>query len=139
MIRLPLRTALLTCFATGALFAGEASAAELKGFTSPSGNIGCYIDRDGVRCDIHEREWSPPPKPESCPFDWGQGLAVGKKGKGHFVCAGDTAFGGDGVLGYGETIKRGRFRCKSKLSGMRCANTRNQHGFKLSRLVAKRF
>ncbi len=49
---------------------------ELTAFTSPSGNIGCYIDPDYVRCDIRERDWSPPPRPVSCPVDLGQGLQL---------------------------------------------------------------
>jgi len=61
------------------------------GFQSPSGNIGCVIGRQGgVRCDIRNRDWRPPPKPASCMLDWGFGLTVGRRGRGQFVCAGDT-------------------------------------------------
>jgi hypothetical protein len=65
----------------------------------PSGNIRCVIDRTAfTRCDITTREWSPPPKPESCEFD-----------------------------------------CRSKITGMRCVNLRNGHGFALSRQRFRRF
>lgn len=37
--------------------------ADLVSFTSPSGNVGCYLDPTTVRCDISERDWSPPPRP----------------------------------------------------------------------------
>ena len=51
---------------------------ELTSFSSPSGNIGCYIQPTNVRCDIAERNWAPPPKPASCPemTGWGQGLVL---------------------------------------------------------------
>jgi hypothetical protein len=110
------------------------------GFQSPSGNIGCVIGRrGGVRCDIRNREWSPPPKPASCRLDWGFGLTVGLRRRGRFVCAGDTTLGQGRRLAYGEAIRRGRFRCLSRRSGMRCTNRRNGHGFSLSRERARRF
>jgi hypothetical protein len=110
------------------------------GFQSPSGNIGCVIGRrGGVRCDIRNRDWSPPPKPASCRLDWGFGLTVGLRGRGHFVCAGDTTLGQGRRLAYGDAIRRGRFRCVSRRSGMRCTNRRNGHGFVLSRQRARRF
>ena len=42
---------------------------DLVGFTSPSGNVGCFVDSANVRCDISERDWSPPPRPADCQFD----------------------------------------------------------------------
>ena len=110
------------------------------GFQSPSGNIGCVIGRrGGVRCDIRNRDWRPPPKPASCMLDWGFGLTVGRRGRGRFVCAGDTTLGQGRRLAYGDAIRRGRFRCVSRRSGMRCTNRRNGHGFALSRERAQRF
>jgi hypothetical protein len=110
------------------------------GFQSPSGNIGCVIGRrGGVRCDIRNRDWRPPPKPASCRLDWGFGLTVERRGRGRFVCAGDTTLGQGRRLAYGEAIRRGRFRCVSRRSGMRCTNRRNGHGFALSRERAQRF
>jgi hypothetical protein len=48
------------------------------------------------------------------------------------VCAGDTVFNRGRRLRYGVSIVRGRFRCTSLRSGMRCVNERTAHGFKLS-------
>jgi hypothetical protein len=109
------------------------------GFQSPSGNIGCVIGRGGARCDIRNRDWRPPPKPASCRLDWGFGLTVERRGRGRFVCAGDTTLGQGRRLAYGDAIRRGRFRCISRRSGMRCVNRRNGHGFNLSRQRARRF
>ena len=109
-------------------------------FQSPSGNIGCAIGRQGgVRCDIRNRDWSPPPRPASCMLDWGFGLTLERRGRARFVCAGDTVLGQGRRLAYGESIRRGRFRCVSRQTGMRCVNRRNGHGFVLSRQRARRF
>jgi hypothetical protein len=105
-------------------------------FETPSHNIGCAIDKSGVRCDIREHAWKPPPKPHACPVDWGFGLTVGRTGFARWVCAGDTVLGGKQVLGYRKSIKRGRFTCTSRRNGVRCVNERTKHGFKLARRQA---
>jgi hypothetical protein len=110
------------------------ASAKLSSFQSPSGNIGCYISGKGVRCDIKERDWTPPPPPASCDLDYGHGVFVDRKGRADFVCAGDTAIDPDAeVLRYGDSISRGRFRCVSKRSKMKCLNERTDRGFKLSK------
>ena len=79
---------------------------------------------------------APRPRPKGCPkiVDWGQGLIVGKSGKGHLVCAGDTALSNGGpTLAYGKSRTVGRFKCTSKTSGMTCKNTDNGHGYVLSK------
>ena len=109
-------------------------------FQSPSGNIGCAITKKGVRCDIGQRSWKPPPKPASCPVDWGNGVTLGRRGRARFTCAGDTVLHAGGrTLAYGSSIRRGRFKCLSRKSGMRCRNRRNGHGFLLSRERVRRF
>jgi hypothetical protein len=108
-------------------------------FETPSHNIGCALSASGARCDIREHAWKPPPKPKSCPVDWGFGLEVGGRGFARWVCAGDTVFGGKKVLGYRKSISRGQFTCTSYRNGMRCVNEGNQHGFKLARRFARWF
>ncbi len=124
---------------TALAVAVPAASAGLVGFQSPSGNIGCYMSGKSVRCDIVKRNWAPPPKPSSCELDWGQGVSVGRHGKAGFVCAGDTAINDEQVLGYGESISRGRFRCISKETKLKCVNERSDHGFKLSKERVKLF
>jgi hypothetical protein len=117
--------------------AAPASAATF--FHSPSGNIRCVIDRTSIaRCDIGTRDWTPPPKPRSCPGDWANGMQVGFRGRGRFTCASDAVPAGR-KLGFGDSIRRGRFRCSSRRTGMRCVNVRTDHGFALSRERARRF
>jgi Family of unknown function (DUF6636) len=104
-------------------------------FQTPSKNIGCYLSAHDVRCDIRERDWTPPPEPKSCikiGLDYGQGLVVGQHGA-EFVCAGDTTLGGPGLLGYGHSARRGSIYCVSRQAGITCVNDDNGHGFFLSR------
>jgi nitrogen fixation NifU-like protein len=97
-------------------------------FQSPSKNIGCASDGRFVRCDIRERDWSPPPRPANCEGDYGQGASVGRRSaRGSLVCAGDTTLGAGRVLRYGKTRRLGNgLRCKSMKSGMRCVNSRGE-------------
>jgi len=113
--------------------ATAASASAFTGFVSPSHNIGCVISKGGVRCVIRHHSWNSPPKPKWCDVDYGGGVAVDKKGKAGFVCAGDTTLESGSVLAYEHSISRGRFHCESQSAGMRCVNKRNGHGFFLSK------
>jgi hypothetical protein len=105
---------------------------ELTPFTSPSGNIGCYIDRKTVRCDIDKRDWDPPMAPSDCDLDYGQGIELPAGGTPGFVCAGDTALGGGDPLPYGQSIAAGLLRCESSESGMSCRDIETGRGFTLS-------
>jgi hypothetical protein len=106
----------------------------LQSFRSPSGNIGCVLAEGGVRCDIRERQWSPPARPSSCPeqVDYGQGLSIAHAGKPEFVCAGDTTLDPSAAaLPYGEVSELGGTQCFSRSGGMTCANHAG-HGFFIS-------
>jgi hypothetical protein len=106
---------------------------ELTGFTSPTGNIGCYIDRESVRCDIAERSWEPPKAPASCKLDYGQGIELAAGGEAAFVCAGDTALQAGDPLPYGESIGAALLRCESEEAGITCRDIESGRGFSLSR------
>ncbi|MGV0743369.1 DUF6636 domain-containing protein [Mycolicibacterium sp. XJ870] len=112
---------------------------ERTAFHSPSGNVGCQISPTSVRCDIDQRDWSPPPRPADCTLDYGQGISIGIGEPAQFVCAGDTArvlppYGGAGEpLPYGEAIAAGPMRCESAESGMTCRDIGSGRGFSISR------
>ena len=106
---------------------------EFTAFTSPTGNIGCYIDRRSVRCDIGDRDWESPAAPSSCKLDYGQGIELRAGGAADFVCAGDTALGGGDALEYGTSIGAGLLICESEESGMSCRDTETGRGFTLSK------
>lgn len=126
-------------FACALFSLSTASALAYKGFTSPSGNIGCAMTTAGVRCDIDEHSWPTPPKPKSCSLDYGNGLSLSKHGRPKFNCAGDTTLGIGPPLSYGDAVRKGRFLCVSEEVGVRCVNRRNSHGFLLSREIVRRF
>ena len=128
-----LATALIVAAAALAVTASTASA-KFEFFETPSGNIGCVISGKGARCDIQNHSWPTPAPPPSCmDLDYGNGVEIAKKGRGRYVCAGDTVFSPNArVLGYGDRISKKRFRCASKTKGVRCVNRRNGHGFFIS-------
>jgi hypothetical protein len=134
----------LLTFACAAALALPAAAAPAGGayffqFRTPSGNIGCVAGASYLRCDIRGGIKPLPPKPKNCPFDWGQGFALGPKGKAAVVCAGDTALNrSPHVLRYGSSWRHGAFTCVSKRVGLRCWNSL-RHGFFLSLQRSYRF
>lgn len=123
------------------VFGGAAVAPALafKGFESPSHNIGCIMSEQGARCDIRHHSWPLPKKPKSCEFDYGGSVEVGDRGRGSYGCVSDSTFGAGPVLPYGETLRKGRFLCKSEEIGVRCHDRRNGHGFLLSRQRVRLF
>lgn len=135
-MRLHLLAAGLTVAAVGA---AAAPAAADGTFRTPSKNIACAVETFGVRCDIQKRDWSPPPKPRSCRFDWGSGLNLGNRGRARINCTSDTLLGQGRILNYGSSMTAGRFTCRSRTSGVRCVNTKNGHGFTMSRQAYTRF
>jgi hypothetical protein len=112
---------------------------ELTGFVSPTGNVSCMIDADWARCDIIDRDWSPPARPADCEFDYGQGISLAPGEQAQFVCAGDTAFGPDEVLPYGESITAGVLQCESADSGVTCRDSGTSHGFSISQQAYQLF
>ena len=102
------------------------------GFISPTGNISCAIDVDLARCDIIDHDWEPPPRPADCEFDYGQGIQIVPGEPASFVCAGDTTFGAEDVLAYGEAITAGPLRCESQKSGITCRDVESDHSFTIS-------
>jgi len=96
-------------------------------FTAASGNIGCLIDVDYVRCAIGDKDWSPPPRPPECEGDYGYNITVEPGGGAEFVCVGDS------VLGQGESIAAGPLRCESAGSSITCRDVESGQGFSMSR------
>ena len=123
-----------TLLTLGTLVAPAPAGAAFQAFSTPSGNIGCYIAGGSARCDIRDRDWNPPPRPAGCSTmtSYGQGLTVGTHGQPEVVCAGDTALTTENPLDYGTSLTVDGITCLSRESGMRCTNA-DGHGFELSR------
>jgi hypothetical protein len=117
----------------GATPAADIEVTSLTGFTSPTGNIGCFIDRESVRCDIADRDWEPPAKPTGCDLDYGQGIELPAGGAADFVCASDSALDGGEPLPYGQSIAAGTLRCESSEAGMSCSDAETGRGFSLAK------
>lgn len=117
----------------GAPPAADREVTELTLFASPTGNIGCAIEPSDVRCDIGDRDWSPPPKPSGCSGDYGQGITLSTGAAPEFVCANDSTLGGGDVLDYGQSIAAGLLRCESAATGMTCTDTETGRGFTLAK------
>jgi hypothetical protein len=126
-----MRAALLVTLAV--LTGVPAAAVATTSFDTPSRNIGCYVSASGARCDIRSHTWTTPAKPASCDVDYGQGVSVGRSGRGRFVCAGDTALHVGKVLPYGRSVQAGDISCVSARVGVTCRNARTKHGFTLAR------
>ena len=124
----------LLALAICAAFTASASAS-LVGFQTEDQKVGCYLSGKGARCDVKGPKWDAPPQPPTCELDWGQGVAVDRRGAADYVCAGDTTLDSSHqVLLAGDKVKRGRFKCKARdASTIKCVNTRNKHGFVVSR------
>jgi hypothetical protein len=97
------------------------------------------IDADWARGDIMDRDWSPPARPADCKLDCGQGISLAPGEQVDFVCAGDTDFGADEVLPYGESITAGVLRCESAASGVTCRDLETAYGFSISRQAYRLF
>jgi eukaryotic-like serine/threonine-protein kinase len=112
--------------------AGPAVAeARITAFKSPSGNITCVISTGGgqstfAQCEVRSR---------------GVGYSVRRHGRvsTYDVAAHDDLAHRRFVLGYGRSIRRGAFRCRSRESGMTCRSLASGHGFKVSREGARLF
>jgi hypothetical protein len=113
------------------------------GFMLPSGNIYCISHEAGgdlaqespiLRCEIGSKLSPMPPPPQSCQFDWGNGLLLSKAKKPAVVlCVGDTMYSPDyPTLDYGKTWKKHGFSCKATPGGLTCTNGKG-HGFFLNR------
>lgn len=112
----------------------------LSSFQTPSGNIGCVLSEDLVRCDIAEREWTAP-KPKGCELDFGQGLqASDEDDRAAVVCAGDTTLDpGAEVLPYGSVARAGDFSCTSGEAGVTCQDDGDGYGFFISKQAYRLF
>ncbi|NJM68500.1 MAG: hypothetical protein HC851_23970 [Acaryochloris sp. RU_4_1] len=113
------------------------------GFLTPSKNIACIshdmTDSAGkkmpiLRCEIVSKLKPMPSQPDSCQFDWGNGLLLTKSAKkAEVLCVGDTMYSPNyPTLDYGKTWKKNGFSCKSTTNGLTCTNGKG-NGFFLNR------
>jgi hypothetical protein len=123
------------------LAASGAASASSSFFQTPSKNIHCawFSSPSDLRCDIDSGLRPKPKRPAACDLDFGDSISLGRAGRSHLVCHGDTTRDPSAkVLAYGKTWSRGGITCKSRTDGLRCANA-SGHGFFVSRQRWRRF
>lgn len=122
-------------------------------FITPSENVGCRLDDEGVRCVIDETEFPASMEPSGC----AHGLSIQGTQRPEWTCGGQaTSFGltNDGgawadaspvgevrsirgtsytVLEYGQTVSFAGTTCTSKNTGIECERSTGGHGFKLAK------
>ncbi|WP_214406109.1 serine/threonine-protein kinase [Pseudonocardia lacus] len=109
-------------------------------FVTPSGNIACAMSPEEVRCDVAERGWDLPPRPDDCTEDYGAGAVVAGDGPGELSCAaGTVAERGLEVLDYGSAVRRAGVLCASRENGVRCEDELTRHGFQVARATYELF
>jgi hypothetical protein len=111
---------------------GAPALADQSSFHSPSGNIQCELDFD-VGPSVANVAYCQT-------FEPAQAVRLKPNGKIK-VCKGMACLG-DGpqdalILGFGEHITQGPFRCTSRRNGMRCT-LEGGRGFRISRAGIKR-
>jgi hypothetical protein len=134
----------------------DAQAGKVVHFTSPSGNIDCFLSSDKefgrfAQCFVQDDNWKRhKAKPASCDLDWSPTeVSVSRGGKVRVgACRGDVGplcYPGDKIfpcstLGYGESVKAGKIRCTSTRRGITCRTTDgDHHGFRVARSGLKTF
>ncbi|QRO86987.1 hypothetical protein [Kytococcus sedentarius] len=121
-------------------------------FITPSHNVGCTIDDDGIVCSIDETAYPASMEPEGCGSsvelrtskrpEWGcrsSALSHGRTNEGG-AWVDDLPVGkvvtirGDFYteLKYGQTVSFSGTTCTSKRTGIECERTASGHGFKLA-------
>lgn len=119
---------------------------------SPSGNILCVLDEDGLgepvlECLVSDFDFAPIPRPQDCDGDFADGyfyLISGEPERGR--CATDVsavvAYEYEGrlrTLDYGRTTHVDPFACTSAEEGMTCWDVDTGRGFTLARAEATIF
>jgi len=120
----------------------SAAARVLPGFNSPTGNIKCYYNPNGltsrgysqvVRCGLDHADYGMQLQRRCEAGDW-HGFTLTPKGRPLLYCPGGAS--GDRVayrtLAYGSSRQLGPFTCTSHITGVTCRN-RTGHGLFVSR------
>ena len=87
------------------------------------GQCRCMIDADWARCDIIDRDWSPPPGPRTASSTTGRGSRSRPASRPNSSAPATPPSAPDEVLPYGESITAGVLRCESAEAGITCRDT----------------
>ncbi|GAA1730771.1 DUF6636 domain-containing protein [Aeromicrobium alkaliterrae] len=119
--------------------AGFTDALAEHAFTSPTGNIVCYVNvtADQWGCVIGERSYTEPPGADDCFASFGKGFVSVQGGPLQPQCRGGVLAaaesGGGPTLAYGSTLTVGAVTCMSQQTGVTCVDERSGHGLFISK------
>ncbi len=108
-------------------------------FQSPSGNISCVMAAFSgspvhVDCEIVDRTWSVPPRPQDCDGAWGDRIGMDQGGSPALACHTDTTRDvGLPTLAYGASRSLASLTCRSAPAGITCTDTSTGHFFRIAR------
>jgi hypothetical protein len=108
------------------------------GFTSPSGNISCYLTAGDAWCSAKDKPWKQLPVSAECrtsPDPWDTTLQLlANEARPHFRgdCYPIIDAGGP-PLAYGHALQDGRMRCAVTTEGVDCVVVGTAKGFFISR------
>jgi hypothetical protein len=116
-----------------------ASATNLPGFRSPSGNISClFIPAPGtILCKLAHADYAQALQARCNGLDW-HGFLLPAARKGAINCSGGILYNPTKqhptyiTLGYGKTWRQKMFSCTSQINGVNCSNPHG-HGMFISR------
>lgn len=108
-------------------------------FQSPSGNISCDMAAFSgivpeVACEVVERTWTAPPRPQNCDAGWGDRIGMIQGSPPGLGCHSDTTRGMDlPTLAYGASRSLASLTCTSAPNGITCTDASTGHFFRISR------
>jgi hypothetical protein len=120
-----------------------ASAANLPGFRSPSGNISCLFIPSGsgapatILCRLADADYAQALQDRCKDLDW-HGFLLPAARKGAVNCSGGILYNPTTqhptyiTLAYGKTWRQKMFSCTSQVNGVNCSNPHG-HGMFISR------
>jgi hypothetical protein len=137
-----MKVSLLISAVLALTLSASAAARVLPGFNSPTGNIKCYYNPNGlsqrgysqvVRCGLDHADYAMQLQRRCEAGDW-HGFTLTPTGRPLLYCPGGAS--GDRVdyrtLDYGRSRQLGAFTCTSRITGVTCRN-RTGHGLFVSR------
>jgi len=114
----------------------------VEAFQTPSGNIVCGYQRPlewlkdpgkpFVRCDVLQANFTAPPQPADCEFDWGFSFALNPDGSSEFMCVSDAAGDNYAKPAAGTSVSIGSAVCAVEARSVRCVAEGTDGGLFLS-------
>ena len=91
-------------------------------FHTADRNVGCFLERLDVLCNVNQHTWATPRKPGDCFYTWGKEVQFSIGSKGLFLCGhGENYISSARVLRPGQAIQVGFITCRATTTGVECS------------------